>query len=60
MLNLSIETNQLYLLLGLHGIIGITAAMIARKKGLNFQLWLILGLIGGTVALVAVLLKPDR
>ncbi|HBS71432.1 MAG TPA: hypothetical protein DEP38_26610 [Cyanobacteria bacterium UBA9226] len=59
MLNLSIETNYLYLLLGLHCLIGITAAIVARKKGLNFQLWLILGLIGGTVALVAALLKRD-
>lgn len=60
MLNLPIEPGNLYLLLGLHSIIGVTAAIIAQKKGLNFPLWLILGLIGGTVALVAALLKKDN
>ncbi len=60
MLNLPIEPGNLYLLLGLHCLIGVTAAIIAQKKGLNFRLWLILGLIGGTVVLVAALLKKDN
>jgi len=35
---------------------GAIAALVAQRKGLNFCLWLILGLIGGTAALVAALI----
>jgi hypothetical protein len=35
---------------------GAIAALVARRKRLNFRLWLILGLIGGTAALVAALI----
>jgi hypothetical protein len=39
---------------------GAIAALVARRKGLNFRLWLILALIGGTAALVAALItKPN-
>jgi hypothetical protein len=58
-LDLPIAAN-LYLLLGLHCIMGAIASLVARRKGLNFRLWLILGLIGGTAALVAALItKPN-
>ncbi|OIP68906.1 hypothetical protein [Planktothrix paucivesiculata] len=43
----------------LHGVIGAIAAFVAREKGRNYSQWLIIGLIGGTPALiVALLLKP--
>jgi len=48
------------LLLGLHCIMGAIASLVARRKGLNFRLWLILRLIGSTAALVAALItKPN-
>lgn len=53
-------TPILSLLFGLHCVIGIIAAIIAQNKGLNFRRWLILGLIGGTVALIAVLVNPSK
>ena len=43
----------------LHGIIGMIAAFVAQKKGRSYPRWLMIGLIGGTPALiVALLLKP--
>lgn len=36
-----------------HCAIGTVAAVVAQRRGLPFQRWLLLGLIGGTVALVA-------
>jgi hypothetical protein len=50
----------LYLLLNLHCIIGGVAAAIARAKGRSLGLWLILGLIGGTAALIAALFLPKK
>ncbi|MEQ9668274.1 hypothetical protein [Coleofasciculus sp. G2-EDA-02] len=48
-----------YLLLTIHCIIGIIAALLARHKGFDFRRWLIIGLIGGTPALiVALVVKP--
>ncbi|NJK30288.1 MAG: hypothetical protein HC790_06560 [Acaryochloridaceae cyanobacterium CSU_3_4] len=38
----------------LHCAIGLSAALLARQKGLDFQSWLVKGLIGGTVALIIV------
>ncbi|MBE9126844.1 hypothetical protein IQ257_10665 [Coleofasciculus sp. LEGE 07092] len=59
MLDLPIEPN-LYLLFGAHCIIGAIAAIVARRKGLNFRNWVVFGLIGGTAALVAALMaKPN-
>jgi len=56
--NLPLEPNP-YLLLTLHCIIGIIAALLARRKGFDFRRWLIIGLIGGTPALiVALVVKP--
>lgn len=50
----------LYLMLNLHCLIGGIAAVIARRQGRNLGVWLIIGLIGGTFALIAVLLMKDK
>jgi hypothetical protein len=50
----------LYLMLNLHCLIGGIAAVIARRQGRNLGVWLIIGLIGGTFALIAVLLIKDK
>jgi hypothetical protein len=51
--------SPLYLLLGVHCLNGVIATIVAQSKGRNLSQWLILGLIGGTVALVAAIaLKP--
>ncbi len=49
-----------YWLLTFHCLIGIVAAVIARRKGRSLSLWLILGLIGGTAALIAALLMKEK
>jgi hypothetical protein len=51
---------QLYLLLNLHCLIGGVAAAIARAKGRRLGVWLVLGLIGGTAALIAALFLPKK
>lgn len=48
------------LMMVLHCIIGSVAALVARRKGLNFGLWLVLGWIGGTVALIAACLAKGE
>ncbi len=51
----------LYLLAGLHCLIGLLAAAVAFYKGRNLKLWLFIGLTGGTAALfVALVMKRDR
>lgn len=42
----------------MHCIIGLIAAIAAKRRGLNFRRWLGLGLLGGTIALIAVLRQP--
>jgi hypothetical protein len=42
----------------LHCIIGMTAAIAAQKQGRPFGPWIAWGLLGGSVALIAVLVKP--
>lgn len=44
----------------LHCITGFAAALLARKQGRPFGPWLFWGLVGGTVALIAVLATPKR
>ena len=44
----------------LHCIIGSVAAGIAKSKGFNFRKWIVLGLIGGTPALIAVWFLPAQ
>jgi len=43
----------LYFLLNLHCLIGGIAAVVAARKGYRLGVWLIIGLVGGTAALVA-------
>jgi hypothetical protein len=47
-------------LLVLHCTIGLAAAQVAKRKGLNFSRWLTWGLIGGTPALIAALLSQEK
>lgn len=47
-----------YFLMVLHCVIGTAAALVAKRRGLNFRLWLGLGLLGGTLALIAASLVP--
>ncbi|MEM9816979.1 MAG: hypothetical protein AAF827_11340 [Cyanobacteria bacterium P01_D01_bin.6] len=42
----------------LHCAIGLVAAQIAHRKGANLRLWLIWGMIGGTLSLVTALRLP--
>lgn len=51
---------QFYLLLTLHCLIGIGAAIVAQRKGFNTQFWLVIGLIGGTAALAVALLATSK
>jgi hypothetical protein len=37
----------------LHCTIGFAAALVAQRRGLPFRKWLVMGLVGGTVALIA-------
>lgn len=50
-----------YLLpLTIHALLGITAAIVADRKGLNLRRWIVIGLIGGTPALIAALLAKPK
>lgn len=54
------DPSVILILAILHGVIGTIAAFVARRKGRSYPRWLIIGLIGGTPALiVALLLKPN-
>ncbi len=44
-----------YFLLWFHCLMGGIAALIAKQKGYSYGRWLVIGLIGGTVAFVYVL-----
>jgi hypothetical protein len=41
-----------------HCVIGLTAAIVAQRRGRRLTYWLVLGFIGGTAALVAAALLP--
>ena len=47
-------------LMVLHCVVGTAAGLVAKRKGKNFPLWLGLGLIGGTFALIAALLVTSE
>jgi uncharacterized membrane protein HdeD (DUF308 family) len=54
------DPSVILILAILHGVIGTIAAFVAREKGRSYPRWLIIGLIGGTPALiVALLLQPN-
>ncbi len=57
------EPSLVFLLMLLHCLIGLNAAIVADQKGYLFTFWLIIGLIGGTIGLIAALFlssKHDR
>ncbi len=47
-----------YLPLFLHCIMGLVAAMMAHRKGYDLGLWMLWGMVGGTVALVDAVRRP--
>ena len=50
------DPSVILILAILHGVIGTIAAFVAREKGRSYPRWLIIGLIGGTPALIVALL----
>jgi hypothetical protein len=52
--------SPFFLLFGLHCLIGAVGAIIAQNKGYSLGKWLLFGLVGGTFALIAILLKPEK
>lgn len=44
----------------LHCAVGTAAGLVAKRKGKNFPLWLLFGLIGGTFALIVAFLVPTQ
>jgi hypothetical protein len=49
-----------YPLVIFHCFVGGVAAILAKQKGYNLLQWLILGLIGGTFSLMAVLVMKEK
>ncbi|MBL1210391.1 hypothetical protein [Geminocystis sp. GBBB08] len=49
----NIDPNLVFSLMLLHCLIGLTAGIIADSKGYFFSLWLLIGIMGGTFALIA-------
>ncbi len=47
-------------LMTLHCIIGVMAAIVAQQRGLSFRRWIWIGLLGGTIALIAALRTPSK
>jgi hypothetical protein len=43
------------ILFTLHCLIGLGAALVAQQKGLSFRRWIWVGLLGGSIALIAIL-----
>ena len=59
MSELPINSTHLFLL-GIHFLNGAIATIVAQQKGYPLVKWLLIGLIGGTFALVlSLLLKPN-
>lgn len=44
----------------LHCLIGLVAAQVAQRKGYDLGLWMLWGMVGGTVALVDALRRPRQ
>lgn len=55
---MEIDWQLFGILMFVHCLNGSIGALVAKQKGRNFYLWLIGGLIGGTVALVSAFLLP--
>ncbi|MGK7873343.1 MAG: hypothetical protein AB4426_08520 [Xenococcaceae cyanobacterium] len=58
--NIEIIDSTLYLLFSAHCLIGVIAAVVAQQKGYSLGRWIILGLMGGTVALVFALWMKSK
>ena len=54
-----IDSSLIVPLMVLHLIIGGIAATVAFRKGRNLGLWIVVGAIGGTPALIAALLLKE-
>ena len=59
MLNISIDP-AIYPLLFFHCLMGGIAALVAKQKGYNYWLWLILGFIGGTFTFIGIIVMKDK
>ena len=55
-----IKETPPYIPLTIHCVIGITAAAIAQKKGYSLRSWLLIGLVGGTFALVKAIIMQNK
>ncbi|QQE66646.1 hypothetical protein GFS31_33460 [Leptolyngbya sp. BL0902] len=49
----------LWLPMFLHCVIGLVAAQVASRKGYDLGLWLLWGLLGGTIALIDALRRTS-
>jgi hypothetical protein len=49
-----------YIPLFLHCVIGLVAAQVAHRKGYDLGLWMLWGAVGGTLALVDALRRPQQ
>ncbi|WP_373479868.1 hypothetical protein [Geminocystis sp.] len=50
---INLDANFIFVLMLLHCFIGLCAGIVADIKGYSFLLWLLIGLTGGTFALIA-------
>jgi hypothetical protein len=62
MFDFFINTDPIFVffLMLLHCLIGLTAGIVADTKGYFFPLWLFLGIIGGTFALITSLTLKSK
>lgn len=49
-----------YVPLFLHCVIGLVAAQVAHRKGHDLGLWIVWGMVGGTVALIDAWRRPRQ
>lgn len=57
---LSPDAASIFWLMLLHCLIGLTAGIVADSKGHFFLLWFLIGLIGGTIALIISIRLPVK
>ena len=55
-----INWQLFWILMILHCFIGTAGAFMAKSRGRNFNLWLVWGLLGGTIALITAFLLPTK
>ena len=54
------DPNFVFWLMLLHCLIGLSAAIVADSKGYSFSVWLLIGFLGGTFALIASLILKSK